>query len=267
MARTSSGLTDTQTDRQPQATTIPGGQNWPLVKKETVKDAILMMRPDCYFGSIDFKHAFYSVPINPKYRKYLRFVWQGEHWQLTCLIQGLGPASRLFTKLMKPVMAHLREKGLDISGYIDDSLCIGHDASEFPDLMIYAVKFFDKLDYTVHMGKSVLPHVCITKEIEYLGFKFNSSNMTVTLTDKKKDCIQHLARKLLAATKPVLRQLAQFLGKLTASEPGFAHAPLYYKEIEIFNKTDIERWQTLGHPRSINPNMINHVAKQSPLIF
>ena len=35
----------------------------------------------------------------------------------------------------------------------------------------------------------------------------------------------------------------------------------------IFDKTDAERRQTLGHPRSINPNMINHVPQQSPLIF
>ena len=29
------------------------------------------------------------------------------------------------------------------------------------------------------------------------------------------------------------------------------------------NKTDVERQQTLGHPRSINPNMITHFTKQS----
>ena len=33
------------------------------------------------------------------------------------------------------------------------------------------------------------------------------------------------------------------------------------------NKTDVERRQTLSHLRSINPNMINHVPQQSPLIF
>ena len=33
------------------------------------------------------------------------------------------------------------------------------------------------------------------------------------------------------------------------------------------NKTDVERWQTLDHPRSINPNMINHVPQQLPIIF
>ena len=33
------------------------------------------------------------------------------------------------------------------------------------------------------------------------------------------------------------------------------------------NKTDVERRQTLRHPRSINPNMINHVPQQLHFIF
>ena len=34
-----------------------------------------------------------------------------------------------------------------------------------------------------------------------------------------------------------------------------------------YNKTGVERRQTLGPLRSINPNMINHFIKQSPLLF
>ena len=37
--------------------------------------------------------------------------------------------------------------------------------------------------------------------------------------------------------------------------------------VALTNKTDVERRQTLSHPWSINPNMINHVPQQSPLIF
>ena len=35
----------------------------------------------------------------------------------------------------------------------------------------------------------------------------------------------------------------------------------------FWNEIDVERRQTLGHPRSINPNMINHVPQQLPTIF
>ena len=42
---------------------------------------------------------------------------------------------------------------------------------------------------------------------------------------------------------------------------------VFYWLDDIINKTDVGRRQTLGHPKSINPNMINHVPQQSPLIF
>ena len=59
---------------------------------ETVKVVFLMMRP---FASVDFKHAFFSVKIKPNERKYVCFAWHDKHYQLTCMPQGLGPASSL----------------------------------------------------------------------------------------------------------------------------------------------------------------------------
>ena len=44
----------------------------------------------------------------------------------------------------------------------------------------------------------------------------------------------------------------------------------YKKAVKLYQQSQVhhvERRQTLGHPRSINPNMINHVPQQSPLIF
>ena len=202
-------------------------------KMETVKDIMMMMRPNCLFASIDFKHAFFSVKIRRKDRKFLRFVWNGKHYQFTCLPQGLGPASRVFTKILKPAFAHLRSRGLEIAGYIDDSMCVSDDAEDFASLMMYAVKLFDNLGFTINVAKSVLPPMLV-QNIEHLGFIFNSADMTVQLTDKKKDCIQHLAKQLLKNSNHTIRELATFTGKLVAAEPGFAEAPIYYKEIESY---------------------------------
>ena len=88
------------------------------LKMETIKDVNHMMPPNCLFGSIDFKHAFFSVCIYKNDRKYLHSQWRGKHYQFTSLPQGLGPASRLFTKLFKPVLAHMRSHGLEISAYM-----------------------------------------------------------------------------------------------------------------------------------------------------
>ena len=117
---------------------------------ETVKDVILMMRPNCKFASIDFKHTFLSIKIDEQSRKYLRFEWHGKHYQFTCLAQGLGPASRVFTKLLKPILAHLRGHGIEISIYIDDGILFDDDSSEtFENDIEYAGLNFDSLGYYI----------------------------------------------------------------------------------------------------------------------
>ena len=42
-------------------------------KMETLQSAIALMRPGCYMASIDLRDAYYSVPIDPDYKKYLKF--------------------------------------------------------------------------------------------------------------------------------------------------------------------------------------------------
>ena len=106
--------------------------------------------------------------------------------------------------------------------------------------MSYAVQLFDRLGFTINLSKSVLPPTK-TKIIQHLGFVFNSIDMTVQLTDEKKHCIVKLADDLLDTLKPDIQQLAQFVGKLVAAEPGFTHAPLYYKEIEIYKNVMISK--------------------------
>ena len=65
----------------------------------------------CYMASIDLKDAYFTVPIAPKDRKYLRFFWQGKLYQFCCLLFGLSPAPRIVTKILKPPMTVLRQMG------------------------------------------------------------------------------------------------------------------------------------------------------------
>ena len=155
--------------------------------------------------------------------------------QITCLPHGLGPASRIFTNILKPTFTHLSGHGLDIGGYIDDSIiCVHDDDDQYEHMMIYAAQLFDKLGFTINLSKSMLPPTS-TKIIEHLGFIFNSVDMTVQLTQEKMHCIAGLAKALSTSANPTIQQLAQFVGKLVTTEPGFTHAPLFYKEIEIYN--------------------------------
>ena len=85
----------------------------------TVKE--LVLKQD-WFCTMDLKDVYLSVAIRRDHRKYLRFIWEGKTFQFTCLPFSLCSAPRVFTKLLRPVMAHLRKQGLRSVFYLDDLL-------------------------------------------------------------------------------------------------------------------------------------------------
>ena len=99
-------------------------------KMDTFEMALKLVKQDCYFGSIDLRHAYYSVSIAEEDKKYLRFIWKEFFFQYSCLPNGLTSAPRLFTKLMKPVFATLRQYDYKHAGYVDDSRLIGDTEEE-----------------------------------------------------------------------------------------------------------------------------------------
>ena len=84
-----------------------------------------LMRLDCFMASIHLTNAYFSIPIAEEHRCFLRFVWMDELYQFTVLPNGLSSAPRIFTKVLKPVYAHLRQLGHITCGYIDDSFIMG----------------------------------------------------------------------------------------------------------------------------------------------
>ena len=199
-------------------------------KMETIKDVLVLIMPHCYFASIDLKDAYFSVPIALHYRHMFRFLWQESFWQFTCLPQGFSAAPRIFTKLLKPVLSHLRSLGIQIIGYIDDFILIADCPQVLQEAITYALTLFDSLGLTVHQEKSVLVP---TQKIEFLGFILDSVTMTISLTDKKKSKICDMAKKL--AQKPVttIRDLASLIGNVVAADPAVPLGPLRYKYLEI----------------------------------
>ena len=59
-------------------------------------------------------------------RNFLKFEWQGNYFRFTCLPNGLASAPRLFTKVLKPIYAHLRSLWHFCMGHIDDSFLMCH---------------------------------------------------------------------------------------------------------------------------------------------
>lgn len=98
---------------------------------------------------------YYSVPVDAYDQRYLKFEFDNQLYKYTCFPNGLAPCPRKFTKLLKPVYCHLREKGHLSSGYIDDSYLQGDIYQDCLANVVDTVKLFDKLGFVVHAEKSV----------------------------------------------------------------------------------------------------------------
>ena len=78
-----------------------------------------------FMAKLDLKEAYFMLSVNKSERKFLRFVFQGQIYKFNCLPFGFNCAPLIFTKLMKPVVSHLREKGFLSVIYLDDLLLLG----------------------------------------------------------------------------------------------------------------------------------------------
>ena len=180
-------------------------------KMETLKSALQMISKGsltffCYFAKIDLKDAFYSISINDNDRKYLKFEWQGKVYTFTCLPNGLSTASRIFTKVLKPVFAALRKIGHSNVAYIDDSLLQSDTYNQCLVNIKDTMNLVDSVGLTVHPEKSVItPSQCI----EFVGFLLNSNDMTVRLAPRKVNNLIKLASEILDAKAISIRTFAE----------------------------------------------------------
>lgn len=198
-------------------------------KMDTLQSAIRLMTQNCFMASVDLRDAYYSVPIHTDCQKYLRFCWRGKLFQFTCLPNGLACAPRLFTKILKPVYATLRQMGHLNVGYIDDSYLQGDSIEDCQSNIRDTCGLFEKLGFIIHPVKSILKPV---QKLTFLGFVLDSVEMTVTLTDEKILRIKETCTKIKMLTQVSIQELASLIGLLVSSFPGVIHGPLFYRSLE-----------------------------------
>ena len=197
---------------------------------DNIQSAITLLSQGCFMASVDLRDAYYTVPIHPESRKYLRFMWGGVLWQFKALPNGLSSAPRLFTKLLKPALASLRAQGHTVLAYLDDTLIVGNNKEATEKAVQATTDLLSKLGFIIHPEKSILKPA---PEIEFLGFHLNTTKMEMTLPRTKGNDIQMACTELLRTVKPSIRKVAKVIGKIVAALPAAQYGPLHYRQLEI----------------------------------
>ena len=198
-------------------------------KMDTFGTALNLISRNCFMASIDWKDAYYSIPVALNDRKLLRFKWNQKIYEFTALPNGLSSAPRVFTKITKVLFSELRKNGHQNTSYLDDCLLVGESCQECQNNVAETVRISEEAGFVIHPEKSVL---FPTQNITYLGFVIDSVEMRVTLTPERGEKLKFAVQQSLAPEMITIHQLAQLVGLMVASFPGVEHAQLFYRRCD-----------------------------------
>ena len=120
--------------------------------------------------SIDFKDAYFHIPIQNRSRKYLRFHVEGKTYQFKALLFGLSTAPLEFTVVAKEIKLMALQQGIRIHQYLDDwlvratsrQICLNHTRA--------LVSLCQDLGWVVILEKSELE----PKQVfDFVGYQFD----------------------------------------------------------------------------------------------
>ena len=160
----------------------------------------------------------------------LSFLWEEKYYMFTCLPFGLSAAPRVFTKLMKPVVGFLRQVGCRLIIYLDNLLFLHQDKDRLRHMVQLISQLFEGLGLMVNHKKSIL---LPAQNLGFLGFNINSQTMQISLPQEKMRKIQQDSSQLLAQQSVSVHQIAQFVGKTTATLRALPTAPLHYRALQF----------------------------------
>ena len=182
-----------------------------------------------YMVKLDLKDAYLTVGVHPESQKFLEFVWLGQTYQFLALPFGLNTAPRIFTKLLKPVVAYLRTRNIRLLIYLDDILIIGSSVQILREHTALVIELLQNLGFMINYEKSLLTP---TPVLEFLGFLINSKTMKFYLPQTKVAKVLDLCKSLLRENPISLHLLAQLRGFLESCRPAVWLASLHFSHLQ-----------------------------------
>ena len=135
-----------------------------------------LLKENDFLCKIDLKDAYFLVPLCMSSRKCVRFGWLGNLYEFLCLCFGLGPAPRIFPKLLKVPIALLRRLNICLVIYLDGIVLMGR-TEEILMSRNTLIFLLQHLGFVINLKKSVLTP---SQQIEFLGLTIDTYTMTGT---------------------------------------------------------------------------------------
>ena len=225
-------------------------------KMETPETIRTSLQAGEWVTSIDFKDAYFHIPIHSQSRKYMRFHLQGRSYQFKALPFGLSTAPMEFTVVAKEVKLMALQMGIRIHQYLDGWLmratshqtCLQHTQT--------LVALCRELGCLVNKEKSELD----PKQVfNFVGYQFNLREGKVRPTPEHWQTLRDKILSILSGPVCPVQQLMSLMRLLTATEKQVHLGRLHMRPIQWHFKNNWRVPESLEKvipvPRSLHPHL------------
>ena len=125
-------------------------------------------------------------------------------YEFQVLPNGFNDGMRIFCKIMKGLIFTLRKMGFSIIIYVDVASLQGETYQECLENILETIKLLYDLGFTINFKKS---SVTPTQIITFIGFKFNTKKMIITLIANKKEKLIKKDKRIKDSKNPSIREV------------------------------------------------------------
>ena len=211
-------------------------------KMETPRTVLQALRPGDWMFSVDLKDAYFQVPIHPRSRRFLRFLWRGRAWQFRALCFGLSTAPQVFTRVMGPVALLAHRRGVRLHRYLDDWLVAAQDKEELLVHRAWLLEQCLQLGLIINWEKSELSP---SKSVIYLGIQIDTDANRVRPSSKRIDRFLLLLQEFSSNPSPSAWEWLRLLGHMTSLEKLLPLGRLHMRSFQFCLR---ETWSQASHP-------------------
>ena len=196
---------------------------------ETPETITTSLQTGEWVTSIDFKDAYFHIPIHSQSRKYMRFHLQGQSCQFKALPFGLSTAPMEFTVVTKEVKLMALQKGIRTHQYLDDWLvrasthdtCLQHTQT--------LVTLCQELGWLVNREKSEL----VPQQVfNFVGYQYDLKEGRVRPTQERWQTLTDKIRSILSDPVCPVRKFMSLIGLLTATDKQVHLGRLHMRPIQ-----------------------------------
>lgn len=225
-------------------------------KLESLATVFQTLQKNDFMAKVDIKDAYLHVPVAKGHQPFLRFNFRRVTYQFLVLCFGLTTAPFIFTRLMKPVIARLRQEGIRLVIYLDDILVMAQSAELLRQHTLRVVELLAQLGWVINWKKSdTAPSQIKT----YLGVSIDSVRMSSSLPEDRLRKMETAVQQMLESNRLgrlTIREAAKTLGQMSAAAVGISLARLKERPLMDAVRTALAAGTQWDDPLHLNADTV-----------